>query len=253
MKIAIISDIHANLEALTAVLAHIDAQGDIEAIYCLGDVVGYGPDPEAVTDLIESRCAFTLLGNHDHALLHAPIGFNRVAAGAIYCQRKMMEPGLLSNPNKVRRWEFLRNLPEEKRIDGDLFVHASPRDKIFEYILPEDCLYNPEKVEGAFDMIERRCFIGHTHRPGIFVEGPNFIVPSENEMDFTFSDHEKLIINVSSVGQPRDRDPRACYATVEGNRLRFHRVPYDFETTIRKVQAIEGLDPICGLRLREGK
>ena len=130
-KIALISDIHANLEALEAVLAHIDAQGDVEKIFCLGDVVGYGPDPAAVIDLIENRCEWSLMGNHDFAMLHSPEGFNHIAADAIHCQRRELDPhgeesqsGIFAMPEKKRRWKFLQNLLELVEHDWELFVHA---------------------------------------------------------------------------------------------------------------------------------
>lgn len=252
-KIAIISDIHANLEAIQAVMAHIDSQKDVDKIYCLGDVCGYGPDPEGVVDIITDRCEWTLMGNHDHALLHAPIGFNPVAAGAIHCQRTSMEPGTWSFPSKKFRWNFLQNLPEEK-IEGDNhFVHASPRDKIFEYVLPEDAQYNPGKLEAIFDQVGCRCFVGHTHRPGIHTVEPKWYSDKDLGMEYEWKDGEKLIVNVSSVGQPRDRDPRACYATITDQGIAWHRVEYDVQTTLRKVQENECLDNLCGERLLAGR
>ncbi|MBN2712274.1 MAG: metallophosphoesterase family protein [Planctomycetes bacterium] len=252
-KVAIISDIHANLEALTACIAHIDSQPDVDAIYCLGDICGYGPDPEAVVDIVAERCQFCLMGNHDYALLHAPIGFNPVAAGAIVCQRSMMEPGTFSFPSKKFRWNFVHELAEEKEIGDNFFVHASPRDKIFEYLLPEDATYNPAKLEAVFDMISCRCFVGHTHRPGILTEEPKWYSEKDLGMEYEFRENEKLIINVSSVGQPRDRDPRACYAMLTDEGIVWHRVEYDVETTVSKVRDNQCLDNLCGERLLAGR
>jgi len=252
-KIALISDLHANLEALQAILAHIDAQGDVESIYCLGDVVGYGPDPAAVIDLVRERSAFCLLGNHDHAMITMPIGFNAMAAGAIACQREQIEPGILSLPDKQERWEYLHGLPEEREEGDNHFVHASPRDKIYEYILPGDPQYNPGKMEELFGMIRCRCFVGHTHIPGAFPEGRGFLSLADMHDEYEFRDREKVIFNVSSAGQPRDRDPRACYAILTDTGVRWHRVEYDIETTIEKVRNDPCLDDRCGLRLREGR
>ncbi len=288
-RIAIISDLHANLEGLEAVLAHIDDQKDIEKVVCLGDVVGYGPDPEAVIDLVRERCAWTLLGNHDYALLNAPVGFNRIAAGAILCQRGQLgmkggaaqaggaadasadgESPAESDPTGPTvvdatasdqatteenrgRLAFLENLEEERWIGEDLFIHASPRDKIFEYILPEDAVYNPQKIEQIFAQVKRRCYVGHTHRPGVITAEPRFFTPEELGMEFTFPEEGKFVINVSSAGQPRDRDPRACYAVLEDDRILWHRVEYDVSRTVQKVYNNECLDNICGDRLLEGR
>jgi len=253
VKIALISDIHGNLDALQAVFRHIDDQGDVEAVHCLGDVVGYGPEPEGCIDLLRERCDATLMGNHDFALINAAVGFNRIAAEAITCIRERMEPGIFSLPRKQERWDWLRDLPERRQLGDDLLVHASPRDNIFEYILPDDPRHDPEKIFAIFEMIDRNVYVGHTHRPGIITEEPRFYEPADVDMRYAFEPGEKLIINVSSVGQPRDRDPRACYATLTDREVVFHRVEYDVEATVRKVEAIECLDPRCGTRLREGK
>lgn len=253
MKIALISDIHGNFDALQAVMAHIDAQGDVDVIHCLGDVVGYGPEPEACIDLLRTRCEVTLMGNHDYALLNAAIGFNPIAAGSIACIRQRMEPGLLALPQKQERWEWLSQRPERHPLGSDLLVHASPRDNIFEYVLPDDPIYDQEKIFAIFQMIERNVYVGHTHRPGIITEEPRFYTPADVKGAYSFEPGEKLIINVSSVGQPRDRDPRACYATVTDEGIQYHRVEYDVEVVVNKVQAIECLDDRCGTRLREGR
>jgi diadenosine tetraphosphatase ApaH/serine/threonine PP2A family protein phosphatase len=252
--IALISDIHANLEALEAVFLDIDRHPEVEAVYCLGDVVGYGPDPEPVIDLLEQRCAFVLLGNHDYALLTGPVGFNPVAAQAIACQRSSMEPGIFSLPTKKHRWDFLRALPEERRVGKDLFVHASPTDKIFEYILPEDTIYHHEKLEKIFAQIGRRCFVGHTHRPGVITSDFRWIRPTDlEESTYRFEGDEKLVVNVSSVGQPRDRDPRACYALLRDESLEWRRIAYDIEKTNAKVRQDACLHDLCGTRLLEGR
>ncbi len=253
MKIALISDIHANYEALQAVFRDIQAQGDIESVYCLGDLVGYGPDPEACTDLVRERCEFSLMGNHDFALVNTVVGFNPIAARAITFTRVRMEPGGADSDRKAARWNWLRDNPERRSLGQDLFVHASPRDNIFEYVLPDDPVYDPSKIFAIFDMIERNVYIGHTHRPGIITQEPRFYAPEELGMEYAFEPGEKLIINVSSVGQPRDRDPRACYATLEEDGLAYHRVEYDVESVVAKVEETEGLDDRCGTRLREGR
>lgn len=253
MKVALISDIHGNYDALKAVFDHIDSQEGIEKIYCLGDVVGYGPEPEECIDLIQKRCELTLLGNHDFALLNAAIGFNSIAAGAIACIRERMEPGIFSLPRKQARWDWLGNLSERHNLGDDLLVHASPRDNIFEYILADDPVYAPEKIEAIFGMIKRNVFVGHTHRPGVITEDLRFYKPDEVNMEYEFPKDGKLIFNVSSVGQPRDLDSRACYAILTDTGVKWHRVEYDVEEVVRKIKENECLDDRCGTRLREGR
>lgn len=257
---ALISDIHANLEALEAVFAHIDAHIHAKKINCLGDVVGYGPDPTAVIDLVEKRCEWSLMGNHDCAMLHSPAGFNDVAADAIACQRTQLdpgaeehEPGIFAALRKKHRWKFLQHLPERVQDGGVLFVHASPRSPTAGYIFPRDIVQNPSMLKENFKLVTRRCYVGHTHRPGVFTEEPRFYAPTEVGMEFRFAGHAKLIINVGSVGQPRDGDWRACYATICEDAIRWHRVEYDVQKTIEKVLANPCLDGRCGLRLLRGR
>jgi len=252
-KTALVSDIHANLEALQAVLDDIDAQGDVDRLYCLGDLVGYGPDPAAVIDIVRRRAEFILLGNHDQAMVTLPVGFSTVAATAIECQRRDLEPGIFSLPKKRGRWQFLQDLPEEQTIGDNIFVHASPRDKIYEYILPGDVTRQPRKFEDIFAVVQARCFVGHTHMPGVFLEGPRFLKLEDVKYEYEFKRDEKAILNVSSVGQPRDRDPRACYAVLSENGVKWRRVEYDIEKTVDKIKQNPCLHDKCGLRLREGR
>ena len=258
--IAVISDVHANLEALEAVLAHIDTRTDAERVLCLGDVVGYGPDPAAVIDLVQRRCERPTMGNHDYAMLHSPAGFNRIAAEAIACQRRKLEgnaqgggPGSLATPKQRQGREFLRSMRKTAAEGEDLLVHASPRSPMFEYIFAQDVQERPNKLRELFDMVARRCYVGHTHEPGVFTEEPRFCAPAELGMEFGFAGHGKLIINVGSVGQPRDQDWRACYATVTEDGVCWHRVEYDIDTTVEKVRADRCLNDRCGLRLLVGR
>ena len=162
---ALISDIHGNLEALEAVLEHIGAQS-IEEIYCLGDIVGYGPNPRECIDRVR-RCAVCLLGNHDQGALFDPEGFNAGAERAIFWTRKMLESG--DRAGSEERWEFLGELPRVHREPGLMFVHGSARNPLNEYVFPED-IYNQRKMERIFSLVERYCFQGHTHIPGVFTD-----------------------------------------------------------------------------------
>ncbi|GIW87785.1 MAG: phosphoesterase [Isosphaeraceae bacterium] len=268
MRRALISDIHANLEALEVVLADIQQQG-IREILCLGDVIGYGPNPRECIDLVMQHCAVCLLGNHDQGALYDPEGFNVGAEKAIFWTREQLESSY-DKANNERRWEFLGELPRTHQIGPFLFVHGSPRNPLSEYVFPED-IYNHRKMERLFQLIERYCFQGHTHVPGIFTESFQFFSPEEVDHEYTLGD-QKVMINVGSVGQPRDSDPRACYVILDDGqpedgstgagdaarpvgpiRVVYRRLPYDIETTIRKIYDIADLDPYLGDRLRQGR
>lgn len=251
---AIISDIHGNLEALEAVLADIRGLG-IEEIYCLGDVVGYGPNPRECVDLVSKSCQLCLLGNHDQGALFDPEGFNAGAERAIFWTRNVLETG--DPTGNERRWEFLGELPRSHR-DGDfMYVHGSARNPLNEYVFPED-IYNQLKMERIFGLVDRYCFQGHTHVPGIFTENLNFFSPLEIDNEYELTD-AKMMANVGSVGQPRDGDPRSCYVTLSNSsegtppKLQYRRVDYDFEKTASKIYDIPDLDDFLGDRLRDGR
>lgn len=256
---AIISDIHSNLEALTAVLADIDKRG-IKTVYCLGDVVGYGPNPGECLDLVIERTRWCVLGNHDYAVFYEPTNFNYAAEQVSFWTREVLESDK-SNEACKRRWHFLGTLPMRRilrtRMGGRVvtidFVHASPRRPINEYIFPDDVYTNPVKVRVMFDRVSHICFVGHTHVPGVFLNEPDFYMPDELNNVYPIVDNEKAIINIGSVGQPRDRDWRASYVYVERNRLHFVRVEYDVEKTVEKIKAIEQLDEFHAERLKDGR
>lgn len=248
---AIISDIHGNLEALEAVLADIRAQG-ISDIYCLGDIIGYGPNPRECIDLVMQHCQVTILGNHDQAALFDPEGFNAGAERAIFWTRSMLESGDPSG--NEARWEFLGELPRMKREGDLLFVHGSARNPLNEYVFPED-VYNQRKMERIFGLVDHYCFQGHTHIPGVFTEDFNFLSPEEVNHTVVLGEH-KILVNVGSVGQPRDGDNRSSYILIEENNpkvVSFRRVAYDFEKTASKIYAIPELDNFLGDRLRDGR
>lgn len=249
MKRAIISDIHSNQEALEAVLGDIHSQG-ISEIYCLGDVVGYGPNPRECIDLV-MKCSFCLLGNHDQGALFDPEGFNSGAERAIFWTRQQLEAPIGGQEAQERRWTFLGELPRNRRENGMLFVHGSPRNPLNEYVFPEE-IYNQKKMEKLFALIEKSCFQGHTHVPGVFTQGLNFYSPEEIGYEYVLTD-EKVMVNVGSVGQPRDNDRRACYVVLEDNLLRYRRVDYPAEVTRQKIYAIPDLDNFLGDRLLEGR
>lgn len=245
---AIISDIHGNLEALQAVLADIKRQG-ISEIYCLGDIVGYGPNPRECVDCIREVSQMTLLGNHDQGALFDPEGFNASAERAIFWTRQQLE---LGDPKKnEERWEFLGELPRTHREGKFLFVHGSARNPLNEYVFPED-IYNQRKMEKIYALVENYCFQGHTHVPGVFTESLNFFSPEDINWTYELGT-EKALVNVGSVGQPRNGDPRSSYVVLDGQKVTFKRVEYDFGPTVRKIYDIPDLDNFLGDRLRDGR
>ncbi len=246
---ALVSDIHANLEALTAVLERIDRLG-IGAIYCLGDVIGYGADPEICTELVMRRCRWTIMGNHDHGLTHELRDFNPLASEALQFTRRRLRPGLFARRRRLVH-EFLAQLPERKSEHGFLFVHGSPRDPIMEYMLKSDGFLEPEKLAANFALIDRPCFVGHTHWPGWHDARFRFTQATDDVRELVLGD-EPMIVNVGSVGQPRDGDPRACFVIVDERRVEYHRVAYDFRRTQAKILAA-GLHPALAERLARGK
>ncbi len=272
---AVISDIHGNLEALLVALGDIDSRS-IKQIYCLGDIVGYGASPRECLDLVIERCEVALCGNHDQAVFYEPTNFNVGAERAAYWTRQVLEDEP-NRANRDRRWSVLGNMAIRYETKGLLMVHASPRRPINEYLFPEDVYTNPSKILENFKRLDAghmACLVGHTHVPGVFLDDPCFDPPDElPDMNvYSITSDEKAIINVGSVGQPRDRDPRLCYAVVyeKGEcpagyelpevdedeyctTLEFIRLEYDIEKAARKIFDTPELDDFLGTRLFEGR
>ena len=250
-RTAIISDIHGNLEALLAVLEDIDRQ-EIDQIVCLGDIVGYGPNPCECLDLVMQRCKWSLMGNHDFAVLYEPTSFNASAEAGAYWSRKQLEAEPDSELRK-KRWEYLGNLRIRERNNGTVWVHASPRKPINEYIFPDDLITQPLKLNQIFERVPKQAFVGHTHVSGVFTDEPDFYPPAELGGPYKFVEGEKCIINPGSVGQPRDRDPRSSYVVAYEDRVEFFRVSYNVQAVVEKVRAIPELNDFLGMRLLEGR
>jgi predicted phosphodiesterase len=243
---AIFSDIHGNLDALEAVLADIKGQG-IDEVYCLGDIVGYGPNPRECIDRVREHCTASLLGNHDQGALFDPEGFNAGAERAIFWTRSVLETG----EGSEERWEFLGDLPRVIKEPDHLFVHGSARNPLNEYVFPED-IYNQRKMERIFSLVEKNCFQGHTHIPGVFTEDMNFLTPEEVDFEYQLV-NQKHLVNVGSVGQPRNGVPHSSYVILDGDKVTFRRVEYDVDATANKIYAIPELDNFLGDRLRDGR
>ena len=211
LKYAIISDIHANLEALQAVLSVIDAR-EVDHIVCLGDVVGYNGNPNECVDIIREREIPTICGNHDAVAcgLEDPWGFNPVALSAALWTRENLRPD-----NSL----WLRELNDPTRFGFFLAVHGSPTDRNTYMVSWEDILPHISYVERVDCSL---CFFGHTHSPGIFSEDGMYAL--DERMRFALSEEKVFFINPGSVGQPRDGDNRAAFGILDTETLEFEQV-----------------------------
>jgi diadenosine tetraphosphatase ApaH/serine/threonine PP2A family protein phosphatase len=241
MRFAVISDIHGNLHALEAVLGDV-ARESVDELWCLGDVVGYGPRPNECCDLVRERTAISLCGNHDLAVLGAldVAEFSGDAAAAARWTTGVLGP-------EQRNW--LSSLqPLARRRDAQLF-HASPRDPVWEYVLSE-----PAALAGLRATDAPLVLVGHSHVAlalawdGERIEGG--LAPSETTVDLAGA---RWLVNPGSVGQPRDGDPRAAWLLVddEARRATFRRVVYDVERTQEEIRKRELPDALAG-RLAHG-
>jgi diadenosine tetraphosphatase ApaH/serine/threonine PP2A family protein phosphatase len=242
MRTLIISDIHANLPALNAVLA---AAEPFDRVWCLGDIVGYGPDPngciEKIRDLPNLQC---VKGNHDAAIL-GEIDINAFNAEA----KKSLQ--WLDNKLKPKNKQWLATLEERLTIDDFTIAHGSPRNPVWEYILD---------IGSAFENMShfetQYCLVGHSHFPCVFQMGEDSAELPElmlMPLDEPFSLENKSIINPGSVGQPRDRDPRSSFLIFddEENLWTYHRVEYDVKKVQKRILAAE-LPKRHASRLSEG-
>lgn len=242
MKAAVISDIHSNLEALQAVLKDIKKRR-IKKILCLGDLVGYGANPNECVDLCLKESDLIIAGNHDWAAIGKTdiARFNPMAAEAIRWTKKHLTD---SSAEKLKGLSLTEKL-------GDLFLaHASPNN-------PSEWNYLTSfaDFQEAFGLFAGKiCFIGHTHIPGAAFQDANSYTDFLRETPFPLIEKRRFIINVGSVGQPRDLDPRACYAIYDGNTnaLEIIRIEYNIPLTEQKI-IDAGLPEVLAQRLSLGK
>ena len=243
MRYLILSDIHANLAAFDAVL---DDVGDFDKIWCLGDMVGYGPQPNECVERLREFPHICIAGNHDWAVLDklSDSDFNPDAQMACRWTREKLSP---------EQFEYLANLPVTLIEEGFTLVHGSPRQPIWEYIL------HPSVAHSNFAYFDTQiCFVGHTHIPVVFryehLDSEGTCLPFPLSQDNLLSlGGERMIINPGSVGQPRDGDPRASYAILDTDEgaLEYRRIPYPVETTQQKMME-EGLPLRLIVRLGYG-
>lgn len=252
--IALISDIHANIEALSVVLEDIQNH-KVDKIYCLGDVIGYGPNPRECIELVQQCSEFTLCGNHEEAVLFNAQDFNPKARRAIDWTREQLNSDSYDKEKNYQLWDFLGDLRKRVREDSILYVHASPRQPTREYVLPKD-VKDPAKLDSIFKEFEDSeiCFVGHTHIPGVFTKDLQFFYSKTLENRYEFKSHPgKKLVNIGSVGQPRDGDNRACYVLFDGETVEWRRIPYDIQATMTKIRAVEDLADYLAVRLEEGR
>jgi diadenosine tetraphosphatase ApaH/serine/threonine PP2A family protein phosphatase len=227
MRYAIIADIHANLAAFRAVLEDIGHQGKADRIWCLGDVVGYGPDPHECIDLLQQTNHICVAGNHDWAAI-GKIGiteFNPDAAAACQWTTRQLTPADVA---------YLGTLPLVIEQGEFTLVHGSPREPIWEYL-------TSISVAGEnFAFFKTRyCLVGHSHVPLVFTKSKSGVSAGQLPGYGATLGKERLIINPGAVGQPRDGDPRASYVIYnsEAKTVKHYRVPYDIRATQDKMVA----------------
>ncbi|MCC6696134.1 MAG: metallophosphoesterase family protein [Candidatus Hydrogenedentes bacterium] len=241
MRYAIISDIHANLEALEAVLRRIDDL-HVDQLVCLGDVVGYNANPDECATVIREAGIPTICGNHDAVAcgIEEPWGFNPVALHAALWTREH-----LSEINLA----WLKQLPDSIKFEHFLAAHGSPTDR--------DCyLFTWEDVLPHLNFLEeqdyRLCFFGHTHSPGIFSTDGLYTVDSDSK--FALGEGKTFFINPGSVGQPRDGDPRAAFGLYDSEKNEYEQIRAEYDIRKAADRVVEsGLPPFLGERLFLGR
>ena len=219
MRVAVLSDIHSNLAALDAVLEDL---GAVDAVWVLGDIVGYGPDPDDVVERLRDIDAFAVRGNHDAAALGQldASAFNDDARTAVEWTATRIGP-------ETRAW--LEALPERREADGFTLVHGSPRDPLWEYLFSVTVA---RRNLTAFTTTH--CVVGHTHVPLVFREDDDVVeLLTPGDGSTLTLDERRTILNPGGVGQPRDGDPRACamLLDIEAGTAEWRRVAYPFEQT----------------------
>ena len=242
MKAAIISDIHSNLEALRAVIKDIKKRR-IKRIFCLGDLVGYGANPNECVELCTKESKFLVAGNHDWATLDKTdvSVFNPVAAEAIRWTQSNITK---SNIALLKKYELTA------RVDSILLVHASPmKPESWSY------LFSLEEFKQQFEFFsEQVCFVGHSHIPSAVFQDANGYTDFLRDNPFPLIDTRRYIVNTGSVGQPRDADPRASYAIFDGNKKSIEIVRLDYNIPLAQQKVLDaGLPDVLAERLLTGR
>ena len=267
---ALISDLHANPQAVGKAVDDALERG-ARRFVCLGDVIGYGARPRECLDVVMRLCSaqatgegleegFCLQGNHEYALLNSAEDFNPNARRAIEWTRDAISSAG-DKEVSYAYWDFLSGLEPLLVEEGALYAHGSPRDPVREYLLPRDAR-DPQKMAANFacmrnfDHLKAHvCFVGHSHVPGIFYEDGRFYRPKGTEGPYDLGDLSRCraIVNVGSVGQPRDGDPRLSYALFDGSSLTFVRLEYELDQTQADIRSVPELPGYLAERLAVGQ
>ena len=246
---AILSDVHGNLPALNAVLADIDEQG-IEEIVCLGGLITFGPNPEALLSTLRERTSVCLQGSYEVALLSGDTHtFDLRPQEALLWHRARLKPGFFAKPSVRTRWRWLGSLPERYERPGLLAVHGHPSSPLWGHI---PFSVDASGVSECFAAVERILFAGYLCQPFALTEDGS--VRTAAELDMCIDTGEgKIAICPGSVGQPHDRDPRASYSTFDGETVTWRRIEYDVEEAAAALEASDlPYSAIFAARLREG-
>jgi diadenosine tetraphosphatase ApaH/serine/threonine PP2A family protein phosphatase len=247
---AILSDIHANQEALLAVREELRRDGVPDAdVLNLGDIIGYGPNPrECLRDCM--GFGLNLLGNHEEAVLFYPEDLSPTARRAADWTRAELNAGRYARAETEALWDFIASL-DPRTLQGEtLYIHASPRHPTRDYVFPADAK-NDEKRREIFAGVPKWGFNGHTHIPGVLTESGHWLKPEDLAGRFRLG-WEKCLINVGSVGQPRDADSRASWVLVDGDEVRFRRTSYDVQRAMERIHK-SGLPVKLAERLKLGR
>jgi len=227
MKVALISDIHANLEALEAVLKDIETRR-VDAIHCLGDVIGYGCNPRECLELVSRHCGIILQGNHEAVMLGL-LGYDHL--------NKLAKVSMDWTRNQITEEDLsiMEGFSMDARIEGAYLVHSSPyHPDQWYYIL------SPSEAEAGLKCLPDPIgFFGHTHLPYAWSISKEGACRSQVSHDFDPDPDNRYLVNVGSVGQPRDNDPRSCYVIYDSKEqtIRYHRVEYDIAATQKRMTA----------------
>lgn len=265
---AILSDLHGNAPALERMIDDARERG-VRRFVCLGDVIGYGANPRHNLDLVMRLCAavpeptegfadlqggLCLQGNHEYALLNTAEDFNPKARAAIEWTREELNRA----PDTDRRyayWDFLAELEPKAEDERAMFAHGSPRDPVREYLLPRD-IADEAKMKALFSKMTRNvCFVGHSHVPAVYFEDKRLFRPQGTQGPFELGDSSavKVIVNVGSIGQPRDGDKRLSYVLFDGTELTFVRLEYDVEQAAGAIRGVDELPDYLADRLLVGR
>ena len=239
MRIAILSDIHSNIEALEAVLDFCGSK-NIDKYVCLGDVIGYGPNPVEVSNIARNLFDVCLRGNHEEAMVTGRHRFNPYAAYAIDWTRQQINSVTTKNKLGRETSSAMKWFEERQTFSLNqkmLMVHGSIYDPVHDYV---DEPENPVEAEQMIETLQRDfsgfdlCFAGHNHTPFIATQ-VGTIIPHDAYNTYRLPQGHKAYICVGSVGQPRDRDPRSSFAILDGEEISFHRVKYDVKKSQAKI------------------